>query len=77
MSKQNQGKTWRLVFRYRTEPTVTSPYGELNTDTAIAQNCSKADAVKAGKRRAEERGGDAGKYWFMGAEAVTQTEVGV
>lgn len=69
MSRQNQGKTWRLMFRYRTER------GELNDDTAIAQNCSKVDAVKIGKRRAEERGGDAGKYWFMGVEAVTTASI--
>ena len=66
MTERNQGKTWRLHFRER-DPV----HGWPNDVWAVAQNCSRADAVKIGKRQAEERAdANGGGYWFIGVDPV-------
>ena len=70
MSTRNQGKTWRIHYRERDRE-----HGWPNDVWAVAQNCSRADAVKIGKTQAEQRGGDEGGFWFMGVEAVTGATV--
>jgi len=47
----------------------------LDDEWAVVQNCSRIDAVKIGKRQAEERGGAAAGWWYMDVEKCEGAQV--